>query len=148
VKQQEVNCTAQRSVLALLRLNTCQTSSVTVDGAVARHLVVLKDYANALDEYQPQLVLSCWQPMGVDWTADFRATQSVMEYLMVRNFRLNRPPASLIQPGCSSSRCIASHGQCCTADRRSRRRHLRASLANLGCAWDLPIRRGFVWLRG
>ena len=31
----------------------------------------------------PDLVLACWQPMGVDWTAAMRANASVAEYVLV-----------------------------------------------------------------
>ena len=31
----------------------------------------------------PDVVLCCWQPMGVDWTAAMRARASVREYVLV-----------------------------------------------------------------
>ena len=41
------------------------------------------DHADALRVVQPHLVISSWQPMGQDWTADIRASDSVVEYLLV-----------------------------------------------------------------
>ena len=43
----------------------------------------LQTCEHALAEHQPQLVLCCWQPLGVDWTAAMRATPSVLEYCLV-----------------------------------------------------------------
>lgn len=37
----------------------------------------------ALRTYRPHLVLVSWMPMGVDWTADFRACESVSEYVLL-----------------------------------------------------------------
>lgn len=37
----------------------------------------------ALKKYQPQVVVSCWMCYGEDWTADFRAADSVQEYLII-----------------------------------------------------------------
>ena len=37
----------------------------------------------ALSEYQPQIVLVSWMPYGSDFTADIRATNSVVEYILI-----------------------------------------------------------------
>ena len=41
------------------------------------------DHRTALHSYRPHLVLVSWMPMGVDWTADFRACGSVGEYILL-----------------------------------------------------------------
>ncbi|MBM4401765.1 MAG: hypothetical protein FJ044_00775 [Candidatus Cloacimonetes bacterium] len=40
-------------------------------------------YKEALRKYNPTIVIACWMPMKQDWTAEFRATQSVQEYLLI-----------------------------------------------------------------
>ena len=39
--------------------------------------------ARLLEAERPDLVVACWQPFGVDWTAAFRACASVREYVLV-----------------------------------------------------------------
>ena len=39
--------------------------------------------AQLLAAEQPDVVLACWQPFGVDWTATFRACASVREYVLI-----------------------------------------------------------------
>ena len=41
------------------------------------------DYRAALARYRPHLVLCSWMPMGMDWSARFRATPSVGEYVLL-----------------------------------------------------------------
>ena len=50
-----------------------------------RRAVEVQDAEAAVRERSPQLVLCCWMPLGVDWSADFRAQSSVREYLLVRS---------------------------------------------------------------
>ena len=45
--------------------------------------VEMIDYKKALDKYSPKVVISSWMPYGVDFTSDFRATQSVKEYVLI-----------------------------------------------------------------
>lgn len=40
-------------------------------------------YDAALRTYSPHFVVSCWMPMGQDWTASIRKTASVFEYILV-----------------------------------------------------------------
>ena len=47
------------------------------------HPVERLDCEAALAAHAPQLVLACWMPSGVDWTAAFRACASVREYVLV-----------------------------------------------------------------
>ncbi len=37
----------------------------------------------ALRQHAPHLVLCAWMPMGIDWSADFRACASVHEYVLL-----------------------------------------------------------------
>ncbi|MFA6348415.1 MAG: hypothetical protein WCX30_03215 [Candidatus Paceibacterota bacterium] len=37
----------------------------------------------ALEKYNPQIVICSWMPYGEDFTADFRATKSVQEYILI-----------------------------------------------------------------
>lgn len=41
------------------------------------------DYLEALAKYQPQIVISCWMNVNVNWTLDFMRTNSVEEYIMI-----------------------------------------------------------------
>jgi len=41
------------------------------------------DYEQALREVQPDIVLSSWMPYEEDWTAAFRETPSVSEYILI-----------------------------------------------------------------
>lgn len=41
------------------------------------------NYKEALQKYKPTIVICSWMPLKQDWTADFRATQSVEEYLLI-----------------------------------------------------------------
>ena len=45
--------------------------------------VVSADYAAMLADAKPDIVIASWMPLGEDWTADFRATQSVLEYILI-----------------------------------------------------------------
>ena len=40
-------------------------------------------YQRALAEFQPHVVLCSWMPSGDDWTAAFRSTPSVQEYILI-----------------------------------------------------------------
>lgn len=40
-------------------------------------------FDEALRTHDPDFVLSCWMPMGHDWTAAFRAKASVREYILI-----------------------------------------------------------------
>ncbi|KAK9804894.1 hypothetical protein WJX72_010609 [[Myrmecia] bisecta] len=48
-----------------------------------RSEVILEAQEDALQTYQPHIVVSCWQPLGVDWTAGFRHTAAVLEYILI-----------------------------------------------------------------
>mmetsp|Transcript_38137 Transcript_38137/g.99014 ORF Transcript_38137/g.99014 Transcript_38137/m.99014 type:complete len:235 (-) Transcript_38137:41-745(-) len=48
-----------------------------------RVTVFLQSFEKALSEFQPDVVLVSWQPMGQDWTAAIRATPSVAEYILI-----------------------------------------------------------------
>lgn len=37
----------------------------------------------ALEKYKPKIVISSWMPYQYDWTADFRAAESVDEYILI-----------------------------------------------------------------
>jgi hypothetical protein len=39
--------------------------------------------AQLLEAERPDLIIACWQPFGVDWTAMFRACASVREYVLI-----------------------------------------------------------------
>ena len=39
--------------------------------------------ASLLAAEQPDVVVACWQPFGVDWTASFRACAAVREYVLI-----------------------------------------------------------------
>lgn len=41
------------------------------------------DYKEALKRYQPDIVICSWMPPKEDWTPDFRATNSVKEYILI-----------------------------------------------------------------
>jgi len=41
------------------------------------------DYKEALKKYRPKIVLCSWMPMGQDWSAEVRKTESVVEYILV-----------------------------------------------------------------
>jgi hypothetical protein len=41
------------------------------------------DYAEALEKIQPQIVITSWMPVGKDFTAAFRKTGSVKEYILI-----------------------------------------------------------------
>lgn len=41
------------------------------------------DYKEALKKYNPTIVIACWMPPERDWTAEFRATKSVKEILLI-----------------------------------------------------------------
>jgi hypothetical protein len=45
--------------------------------------VVRRTYRDALQRYQPAVVLCCWMPFGEDWTPAFRTCPSVRTYLLV-----------------------------------------------------------------
>ncbi len=45
--------------------------------------VEILSYLEALKKYQPEIVISCWMNINVNWTADFRNTPSVNEYLLI-----------------------------------------------------------------
>jgi len=40
-------------------------------------------YKEALEKYQPDVVLCSWMPMGADWTEAMRATPTVEEYVLI-----------------------------------------------------------------
>lgn len=40
-------------------------------------------YEEALQKYNPDMVISSWMPGGQDWTADFRKNPSVQEFLLI-----------------------------------------------------------------
>ena len=42
-----------------------------------------KDYRDALRKHKPAVVLCSWMPMDDDWSADFRNTSSVQEYILI-----------------------------------------------------------------
>ena len=58
------------------------TPLVSLAGAQAPD-VLRADYRAALQRFQPDIVVCSWMPMGEDWTADFRACDSVQEYLLI-----------------------------------------------------------------
>lgn len=41
------------------------------------------DHKEALEKYQPKIVIFSWMPLGEDCTDDFRATKSVEEYILI-----------------------------------------------------------------
>lgn len=41
------------------------------------------DYKDALAKYQPEIVICSWMPYSTDWTANFRSTPSVKEYILI-----------------------------------------------------------------
>ncbi|MFH1631645.1 MAG: hypothetical protein ABIA47_01285 [bacterium] len=43
-------------------------------------------YEDALKQFNPHVVISSWMPPSQDWTADFRKTKSVQEYIMLGEF--------------------------------------------------------------
>ena len=40
-------------------------------------------YADALQSYDPDIVICCWMPLGDDWTAAFREHMSVRAYVLI-----------------------------------------------------------------
>ena len=46
-------------------------------------MVLQERHDEALQRHAPDLVLCCWQPLGMDLTAAMRATPSVREYVLV-----------------------------------------------------------------
>jgi hypothetical protein len=45
--------------------------------------VEILDYKEALEKYKPDVVICSWMPYEEDWTADFRATDSLKEYILI-----------------------------------------------------------------
>lgn len=45
--------------------------------------VVDLDYKEAIEHYQPDMIIGCWMPLSSDWTPDFRKAKSVKHYLMI-----------------------------------------------------------------
>lgn len=45
--------------------------------------VITMDQAEAVQQYKPDIVISSWMPMQVDFTADFRTQPSVKEYILI-----------------------------------------------------------------
>ncbi|KAL3678235.1 hypothetical protein R1sor_021191 [Riccia sorocarpa] len=45
--------------------------------------VNVEDAVKAISQENPHLVMVSWMPMGVDWTASMRATDSVLEYILI-----------------------------------------------------------------
>ncbi|CAI5472410.1 unnamed protein product [Closterium sp. Yama58-4] len=45
--------------------------------------VIACDAEEAIAEYKPHIVIACWMPLGVDWTAAMRRQASVREYILV-----------------------------------------------------------------
>jgi len=41
------------------------------------------DYKDALEKYNPTIVLCSWLPRGEDWTEDFRKNNNVKEYILI-----------------------------------------------------------------
>lgn len=41
------------------------------------------DYREALDKFNPQLVICSWMPPGEDWTIDIKNTDSVKAYILI-----------------------------------------------------------------
>lgn len=48
-----------------------------------RYPVEIADYADALEQHNPDIVICSWMPNEIDWTADFRKTTSVKEYILI-----------------------------------------------------------------
>ena len=46
--------------------------------------MLLEDCGAALTRHQPHIVLCCWMPLGVDFTAAIRRTPTVQHYILVR----------------------------------------------------------------
>ena len=46
--------------------------------------MIRRDAAAAVAAAAPHVVVCSWMPLGVDWTAAFRACPSVASYLLVR----------------------------------------------------------------
>ena len=53
------------------------------DRIYTKYPMEMVDVATALRAHAPTLVVCAWMPLGVDWTAAFRATRAVHEYLLV-----------------------------------------------------------------
>ncbi|KAK9832727.1 hypothetical protein WJX81_004832 [Elliptochloris bilobata] len=53
------------------------------EGTACGCLVEREDAAAAVARRRPAGVLACWQPLGADWTAAFRACPSVLEYMLI-----------------------------------------------------------------
>ncbi|GJP39464.1 hypothetical protein CLOM_g23831, partial [Closterium sp. NIES-68] len=45
--------------------------------------VIACDAEAAIAAYEPDMVIACWMPLGVDWTAAMRRQASVREYILV-----------------------------------------------------------------
>jgi len=41
------------------------------------------DYKNAIDKFNPDIVLCAWMPLGVDWSWYFRQKESIEEYILM-----------------------------------------------------------------
>ncbi len=71
----------------LQRYSQKEVKMIAIDngqrGIKPLYRIINYDYQEALERFKPQIVLSSWMPMGVDWTKDFRKTISVMEYILI-----------------------------------------------------------------
>ena len=63
----------------------CTDSSARGLGAEIgdRFPVEVLGYQEALNKYSPNTVLACWMELGHDWTAAFRHTSSIGEYILI-----------------------------------------------------------------
>ena len=63
----------------------CTDSSARGLGAEIgdRFPVEVLGYQEALNKYSPNTVLACWMELGHDWTAAFRQTSSMVEYILI-----------------------------------------------------------------
>lgn len=41
------------------------------------------NHKEALEKYKPQIVICSWMPPGIDFSADFRSTKSLREYILI-----------------------------------------------------------------
>ena len=48
-----------------------------------RDQVMLLPAEEALEQFQPHIVLVSWMPLGMDFTTSIRATASVLEYILI-----------------------------------------------------------------
>eukprot|EP00873_Tetraselmis_striata_P014575 jgi/Tetstr1/434839/TSEL_002554.t1 len=62
---------------------TAYAGSMPTSTKAGESLSFCSHYEQALSEFQPDVVLVSWQPMGQDWTAAIRATPSVAEYILI-----------------------------------------------------------------